>query len=313
MNKIYLLIKKLCKKIKTSSGCRYLYCYFDELVCELDAIGKVEISLDMSRALLSLIQNYADDCMYNTYGSANWVRYSARCFYCADYLTRYLEDSLQQTVEASLNRYFIRLADAGVAPVLPEDVIDKYIERVIKSETPQEIYDKLIKKAIDESHKSRLWDANEVNLALVYLRSASRLIHQYTTLYLDYTLSKNWGALLDTKHLANLWYEYPNYHYRSRYSRDVVSKYLDEMLEIQLSIIKLWFTNNPQEMIDKLYLEDLIEILEVYEDNDFEETLRYMIALPYNNKVEAILEHFTHDDESWVADLSCNLLESYHK
>lgn len=314
MNNVILLINKLRKKIKSSSGCSYLYEYFDDLVCELDSIGKYKIPQDVSIALLSLIQDYVADCMYNTYGSANWVRYSARCFYCADYLTRYLQEPLQQMADASLSDYFIRLTKAMVAPVLPQEVIDKYIEKRIKSKTPDEIYDQLIRIAIGESNTYRIWDANEVNLALEYLRSANRLIHQYINLFSDYTSLKDWVPLLNTKHLVKIWYEYPdsaNYRHSGQYTRDAVSEYLDEMLDIHLSIIELWYSNNPQEMIDKLELGDLIEALEVYEDEDFEKTLRHMVTLPYSNKVKGILEHFTHDDESWVVNLSINLLKSY--
>lgn len=316
MNKVYLIIEKLRKKIKSSSGCSYLYNYFDELVRELDLIGKDGISHNMSMALQSLIEDYAADSLYNTHSSANWVRYSARCFYCADYLTRYLEGTLLQEADVSLNVYFARLIEAGVAPILPNEIIDKYIEVEIKSKKTQDVYDTLIKKAIGGSQMYRTWDANEVNLALVYLRSASRLITQYISLYSDYTLLKEWVPLLNTKRLVNIWYEYPesaNYRHSGRYTREAVSKYLDEMLSLHLSIIKLWYSINPQEMIDRLELEDLIEILEVYDDEDFEKTLRHVVSLPYTNKIESVLEHFTYDDEAWVVNLSSNLLENYKR
>ncbi len=315
MNKVYLIIEKLRKKIKSSSGCSYLYNYFDELVRELDLIGKDGISHNMSMALQSLIEDYAADSLYNTHSSANWGRYSARCFYCADYLTRYLEGTLLQEADVSLNVYFARLIEAGVAPILPNEIIDKYIEVEIKSKKTQDVYDTLIKKAIGGSQMYRTWDANEVNLALVYLRSASRLITQYISLYSDYTLLKEWVPLLNTKRLVNIWYEYPdsaNYRHSGRYTREAVSKYLDEMLSLHLSIIKLWYSINPQEMIDRLELEDLIEILEVCDDEDFEKTLRHVVSLPYTNKIESVLEHFTHD-EAWVVNLSSNLLENYKR
>lgn len=316
MDKIYLLIRKLRMKIKSSPDCDYLYNYFDDLVRELDSIGKDERSHDLSIALQSLIQDYAADSLYNTYSSANWVRYSARCFYCADYLTRYLQEPLKQTTNAYLNEYFVRLTNAGVAPVLPKETIDKYIGKGIQSNAPHDIYDNLIKKAIRESDRYRVWDANEVNLALEYLRSVSRLISQYISLYTDYTLLKDWVPLLNIKRLVNIWYEYPdsaNYQHADIYTREAVSNYLDEMLDIHLSIIDMWYSYNPQEMIDKLELEDLIEALEVYEDEDFEKTLRHMVTLPYTNKVEGVLEYFTHDDESWIVNLSTNLLKSYQR
>lgn len=315
MNKVYPLINKLRKKIKQSSGCSYLYNYFDDLVHELDSLERDEISEDLSMAIESLIEDYAIDCEYNTFGSANWVRYSARCFYCADYLTRYLPEPLQNKKVAFLNLYFISLTEAGVAPILPKEIIDKYITIGLKSKAPCKIYDNLIKKAIRESERFRVWDANDVGLALSYLQSADGLLRTYISNYSDYTFLKQWVPILNTKRLANIWYEYPdsaNYRHSNIYTREAISKYLDEMLDIHLSIIELWYSNNPQEMIDKLDMEDLIEALEVCDDEDFEKILRHVVTLPYNNKVERILEHFTNDDESWVANLSFNLLKSYN-
>ena len=313
---LYTLINKLRKRIKYSPGCDYLYGYFNDLVHELDLLEKDKMPVEMLRAIEQLIGDYAADCIYNTFASANWVRYSARCFYCADYLTRYLDEHLLQQTDVYLTEYFMCLTNAGVAPVLPKEIIDKYIEKEIKSKTPREIYDKLVNKAIDGCQTYRIWDANEVNLALEYLRSASRLITQYISLYSDYTLLKDWIPLMNIKRSVNIWYEYPdsaNYRHSGRYTREAVSKYLDEMLDILLSIIDLWYSNNPQELIDKLYLEDIIEMLEVYEDEGFVKILRYMVTLPYSNKVERILEHFTHDDEPWVSNLSRNLLICYKK
>ena len=311
---IVSMIEKLRKRIRQSSGCGYLYHYFDDLVRELESLEKDKMPTEVSTALQSLIQDYAADCIYNTHSSANWVRYSARCFYCADYLMRYLPEPLRQTMESSLNGYFLRLTKAGVAPVLPEDVLDKYIEMNLKTKVALEVYDNLIKQAIDGSNRFRIWDDGEVGLALLYLRSVSRLIHQYISIHQDYTMLKVWVPLLRTKWLAKVWYEYPDGRYycrADRYIIEAVSRYLDEMLEIHLSIIGLWYWNSPQEMIENLELDDLIEVLEVSDDEEFEKTLRHMVTLPFNDKVERILEHFTHDDESWIVDLSFSLLEKY--
>lgn len=316
MNEVINIIGGLKKKIRNSSGCSYLYSYFDDLVHELDLFEKNKIPTEVLMELLSLIRDYAADSIYDTHSSANWVRYSARCFYCADYLMKYLTDPLQQTAITSLEEYFHRLTEAGVAPVLPNDVVVKYIEIGKKSNAPIELYDYLIKKAIDGGKRFRLWNASEVGLALQYLRSVDWLIHQYISIFSDCTMLKVWVPLMNTTKLADVWYEYPDSHeYRhfDRYARAAVSRYLDEMLDIHLSIIELWYWNNPQEMIDELPLDDLIEALEVYDDDEFEKTLRHMVTLPYHEKIEKILDHFTDDDEHWIVNLSINLLNNYKK
>ena len=62
---------------------------------------------------------------------------------------------------------------------------------------------------------------------------------------------------------------------------------------------------------DTLPLNDLIEILEVEEDDEFTKILNHMVTFPYNDKVEGILKHFEHDDEQWIVDLSIQLLSRY--
>jgi len=314
MNEVINKIGRLRKKIWKSSGCSYLYSYFDELVHELDLIEKDKIPTEVSTELRSLIRDYAADSIYNTHSSANWVRYSARCFFCADHLTKYLTEPLQQTAITFLEEYFQRLTEAGVAPVLPNDVLVKWINIGKNSKAPIELYDILIKKAIGGGNRFRLWNSSEVGLALQYLRSLDCLIHRYISLFSDYTLLKVWVPSMNTTKLADIWYDYPDSHdfrHSGRYTREAVSKYLDEMLDIHLSIIELWYWNNPMEMIEELPLDDLIEALEVYDDDPFEKTLRHMVTLPHHEKVEKVLEHFAADDESWIVNLSRNLLNSY--
>ena len=78
MTNIILTINRISKKIRSSSGDSYLYKYFDELVemlQDVEALSASEIA-----SLRGLIQDYAADSIYNNYASANWMRYSARCF-----------------------------------------------------------------------------------------------------------------------------------------------------------------------------------------------------------------------------------------
>ena len=314
MNNIIRKIARLKKRISKSSGCNYLYSHFDNLVNELNTFKKGELPVEVSTELRSLIHDYAEDSTYNTYASANWVRYSARCFYCADFLVHYLAESLQKVEEDYLNGYFFKLIEAYVAPVIQQDVLTKYIERNISLINPTELYDNLIRKAARECLRSRLWSASEVSLSLTYNKSISWLIQRYVKAYSDYSMLKAWIPLLDTKRLANIWYEYPNsgnYEHSDRYTRASVERCLDEMLEIHLTIIGMWYWNNPQEMLEVLSLEDLIEVLEVYDDDEFEKTLRHMVTLPYNEKVQGILEHFSDDDEDWIVRLSKELLSQY--
>ena len=311
MSNIIPTINRISKKIEKSSGYSYLYKYYDELVEMLQ--DAETLSSSELASLRELIQDYAADSIYNNYASANWMRYSARCFYCADFLVRFLGDKPhQEGMESLLNLYFKDLVDHGVAPIISQETLDKYIDR--NSENPRELYDTLIKKANDECGKCRYWQGNDISLARAYTKSVDRLIRLYIKRYGDETVLKEWIPDLNTVRLADFWYKYPdsaNHNHTRPYERQFIEDCSDEMLEIHLRLISEWYWRNPQELINTYSQKELIEILEVTDDDEFEKILRHAVTLPVNDKIKNVLEHFTKDDESHVVSLAYELLQNY--
>lgn len=297
MSNIILTINRISKKIRSSSGDSYLYKYFDELVEMLQ--DTETLSASEIASLRGLIQDYAADSIYNNYASANWMRYSARCFYCADFLVRFLGDKPNQEGMVSLlNSYFKDLVEHGVAPIIPQETLDKYIDK--NTEDPRKLYETLIKKAVNECGRCRYWHGNDITLARAYTKSVDRLIRQYIKRYEDRTVLKEWIPILNTVRLADFWYEYPdsaNYEHTGSYERQIIEECSDEMLEIHLKLISEWYWLSPQELINTYSQKELIEILEVTDDNEFEKILRHTVTLPKNDKIKGVLEHFIEDDE----------------
>ena len=95
-----------------------------------------------------------------------------------DYLYRY-----QEGMEGILNVYFKVLVEHGVAPIIPQEILNKYI--AINSENPRMLYDTLIKKANDECGKCRYRQGNDISLALEYTKSIERLIKDYIKKYVE--------------------------------------------------------------------------------------------------------------------------------
>ena len=312
MDNLIIMINRLRKNIRKSSDCDYLYSRFDDLVKMLELKAKLT---DQEMMMLSdLVRDYAVDSRYNNYASANWMRYSARCFYCADRLAQYITGMHKESIMIMLNRYFGELVDSSVAPIIQQEVLDKYIQMHVTPSNAKELYGTLICKAICECERCRYWRGNDICLAWSYTQSAFRLVMDYIKIYSDYSVLKEWVPLFDTVRLANYWYEYPdscNYHHTKPYERNLIIETLDKMLDKHLELLSFWFWHSPLEFIDTLPLNDLIEILEVEEDDEFTKILNHMVTLPYNDKVEEILKHFEHDDEQWIVDLSIQLLSRY--
>ena len=312
MSIIVSTINRISKKIKKSSGCSYLYKYFDELV---ELLNRAELSTSEISSIRGLVQDYAADSIYNNYASANWMRYSARCFYCADFLVRFCGDKeSQEGMERILNSYFIDLVNHGVAPILPQETLEKYIGK--NSREPLKLYDILIKKSVDECGKCRYWQGNEISLARTYTKSVDSLIRSYIQRYEDVSVLKQWIPLLNTVKLADFWYNYSdsaNYERTRPHERQFIEECSDEMLDIHLKLISDWYRQNPQELISTFSQEALIEILEVMDDDEFEKILRHAVTLPVNDKIKNILEHFIEDDETYIVCLARELLQNYDK
>lgn len=100
------------------------------------------------------------------------------------------------------------LVNHGVAPILPQETLDKYIDK--NSEEPLKLYDTLVKKAVGECGKCRYWQGNDISLARTYTKSVDCLIRNYIKRYEDVTVLKQWIPFLDTVRLADFWYNYPD-------------------------------------------------------------------------------------------------------
>lgn len=305
-------IERLKKSISTSSGCEYLYSRFESLVNMLET--EQNLSNTEKVMLYELIRCYAADSRYDNYTSANWMRYSARCFYCADYLARYLDGMLAESVQNALNRYFIELVDSRVAPIIQYEVLDKYMQLHVTSFNSKRVYGRLVCKAIDECEICRYWQPDDISLVWSYTQAAYRILMDYVKIYSDKSVLKDWVPLFNTAALARFWYEYPdscNYAHTRQRTRQFIVETLDKMLDKHLKLFSFWYWHSPQELIDTYSLDDLIDVLEVEDDAEFQKILKHMVTLPYNVKVKNILKHFEKDDEQTVVELSQQLLAKY--
>lgn len=306
-------IERLRKSIRISSGCEYLYSRFDSLVDML--VGEPKLSEAEMAMLYELIRDYAVESRFDNYTSANFMKYSARCFYCADYLAQYLGGIYAESAKNALNRYFLELVDSRVAPIIQQEVLDKYIQLYASSfKSPKNVYERLVSKAIDECGNCRYWQPDDISLAWLYTQSAYRILMDYVKIYLDKSVLKDWVPLFNTAALARFWYKYPdscNYAHTRQRTRQFIGETLDKMLDKHLKLFSFWYWYSPQELVDAYSLDDLIDVLEVEEEEEFEKILKHMVTLPYNVKVKKILEHFEQDDEQVVVELSRRLLAKY--
>jgi hypothetical protein len=314
MSEVLTQIVKISKKIETSPTCGYLYQYFDELVRLLEAHKTDGLPSVAVRDLKGLIQDMASKSTYNNYSSANWMRYSARAFYCADYLVKYLPVNQQDFFYRYLNGFFADLMDSGVAPIIEKEVFERYLKMNLIEDNLLKLYDSLIGKAVNECDKSRLWSADEVSLALDYTKSIDRMIRSYVKQTGDYSMLKEWIPMLRICHvtkyrdgyLESTWYEHAG-----DMEREAVMTCLNKMVQTQGYLYSLLYWRSPEELIDTLSIEELRAMFEAFDDRMFDDILCNMAELPYNCKVLDILEHFADHFDHVTAELARKLLDSY--
>ena len=143
MNEVFARIAEVGSKTERFPNCGYLYQNFDELVSLLEPLNSEDLPPVVIRGLICLIQDLASKSICNSFASADWMRYSARSFYCADHLVKYLPENRQESVYSYLNGIFAELMDSGVAPVIEKEVFDKYAKMPLTDDDSLKVYDEL--------------------------------------------------------------------------------------------------------------------------------------------------------------------------
>ena len=310
-------IVELAEKIEAKvwkSGCDYLYGYYDELVKLLDAAGKENLTREEIGSIRGLINTYSYESTHDNSSLVNWIWYSVRAFYCADSLVGYLPEENHEFFYGLLDRRFLELVENGRAPIIKQEVFDRYLERNLTDENSKELYSKLVRKAAGEISMSRLWRPDENELAYDYAKACDHIIRDYLKRYGDYSLLKEWLPRLGIVHVADFWYRYhesTDAEYASESTRASVDERLYRMMNLMLHLHSVWYWHNSNEMIETLSSDYLIALMEVHDDREFETTLTSMVALPFNQKVKDVLEHFANDDDQVVSEMATELLESY--
>ena len=311
MNEVLTQIAKISSKIENSPYCGYLYQYFDELVASLDSARTDGLPPIVVRDLKGLIQDMAVESIYNNVSSANWIRYSARAFYCADYLVRYLPEDQREFFYGYLNGFFSDLVDSGVAPIIEKEVFDKYLKMNLTEENYHTMYDRLIHKAICEWDKCRLWRADEVGLACDYSKSINHMIRSYIKGYRDYSVLKEWIPKLRISHAVKHRDGYPEstwFENAGSAEREAVMRTLDNIVQIYGYLHCLWYWHSPEELIGTMPTEGLINMFESFDDRAFDDILCDIAEFMSNSKVKDVLMHFAGHNDKVVAGLARQLL-----
>lgn len=267
--------------------------------------------------LLETIEAFEDECRFCTNYTYGWHRYAARSLYCADYLLKFVKDEAKRIeLEDMLLFRFDCMLDSDAILFIEDKLLHKYLLHEGSKYRHHLNYQQIIERAVKSASSHHPVEEDVEYVAFKSSKLASQWIREYLDRFGDYSLLKKWLPAMDTVRLADIWYNFPDRHIRSRAPRfmrmiERIEKYLDDSLEIHLQLWNLWFEHNKLEVLETVSDSDLIEILEVTEDEDFCRIMNELVKIPGNEKVREILEHFTEDDEDWIVSLSKRLLREY--
>ncbi len=311
-----LSLQRIRRKIDKSSGYGYLYHYFDNMVKLLKEWQLSNPNDEDNDELINTIFKYKSECDYCKYNSPGWFKYAARCFYCADYLVQFIGNkSLHDCLENELSSTFDMLIDSESISFVEDSLFDKYCLKEHNGTSVRDNYIRAINKAIYTAHLHHPLKSDVEHMAYCGCKFAYKRVLKYIEKYEDFSYLKKWIPGLSTPHLADIWYRFPEHyiHDQSRHSHMIASieRYLNDSLELHLKLWELWYDHDREEILEVVDSDTLIEVLEVLDDVPFNRLLNGLAQFPANEKVITILEHFTHDDEVWVVNLSRELLKSH--
>lgn len=311
-----LSLQRIRRKIDKSSGYGYLYHYFDNMVKLLKEWQLSNPNDEDNDELISTIFKYKSECDYCKYNSPGWFKYAARCFYCADYLVQFIGNkSLHDCLENELSSTFDMLIDSESISFVEDSLFDKYCLKEHNGTSVRDNYIRAINKAVYTAHLHHPLKSDVEHMAYCGCKFVYKRVLEYIKKFDDYSYLKEWIPALSTPRLADIWYRFPDRYIhdqsRHRYMIESIERYLDDSLELHLKLWELWYNQNREEILDVVDSSTFIEVLEVSDDEPFKKVLNELVHFPANEKVITILEHFTHDDEVWIVNLSKKLLNDY--
>lgn len=319
MNKeLKMTLQRIRKKIDNSSGCGYLYHHFDNMCSLLDEWKNTEPNdLDIQE-LIETLESYSYECRYCNYNnSLGWLKYSARSFYCADYLLKFIPDSCKSNLQYSLQLDFDCLMDSEAISFVDKELFDKYFYNVSNDSVLKERFYCVLKNSVHTASMHHPVEEDVEYMAYRGCKFSYDMIIEYIRRFDDHSRLKEWISRMNTPVLANIWYKFPDDIIRNqsghRHMIERIEGYLDNSLELHLKLWDLWFKVNPKEVLDYNNAETLIDVLEVSEDESFIGVLNKLAESSDNQKVRQILLHFKDDDEDWIVKLSNSLIKRFDR
>lgn len=312
-----LSLRRIRKKIDKSSGYGYLYHHFDDVVKQLKEWQLSSPNDEDNDELVATILKYKGECNYcKYYHSPGWFKYAARCFYCADYLVQFIGNKQRHDyLEDELSPVFDMLLDSMSISFMDDYLFDKYCCKEYKGASVRDNYIRAIKVAVCTAHQHHPLKPEVEHMAYCGCKFVYKRVLEYIKKFDDYSYLKEWIPALSTPRLADIWYRFPDRYIhdqsRHRYMIESIERYLDDSLELHLKLWELWYNQNREEILNVVDSSTFIEVLEVSDDEPFKKVLNELVHFPANEKVITILEHFTHDDEVWIVNLSKKLLNDY--
>lgn len=313
---LQLKLRRIRKKIDTSSGCGYLYHHFEDLIFDIEKWHLANPDALDHKELFDTVKKFIDESTFCTWGSPGWLLYSARCFYCANVMLKFIHGC---EVKKELQEYqmncFRKLLNTEVVSVLDSSLLNENIDKFKGTPYLNEVYQCAIVKSIETSRLHHPFDSGCEYVAYKGSLRTKELIERYISDTGDYTMLKKWIPQLDTPRLAYIWYEFPERFIHSpqnhRHLIESVQSYLDKSLENHLALWGIWFNYNISEVFECNSAETMVEVFEVMDDGEFDDILNRIVLLPYHDKIVKILNHFIEDDEFWIVNLSKRLLSQY--
>lgn len=292
-------VRTLTHRLSNKKGHRFLYGDFENLVEYLKQANSLsKETIDAIRECVNALIWEADVFQY-------YQSWAIRCNQCASILVGFLpyKESLEEKIERQQDTF----TDSFIWSFLNFSTFNDYCERLSTRPERARKVACLCFEHSDTGRRPHLMEDEEVfytlfikgyNLAVKYIESTR-----------NYEAFSEWFNVLDPFHIGQITESIECY--------DRVNQHLYNMIEDtlikQLKLLEKWLKADALSFINYWKSKRIIELLEFVDDNVFFDTLQTLANVKSNPEVHAVIEYYTHDEESHILRFAQNLLADYEK
>lgn len=305
-------IQRLDNKVRNHHGHKFLYDDFQYLVYDLEKNSN--LSKEEFMTLDELVATLLYESERYSSGFPYYPLWSVRCLDCASILMKFIPENFpsmnwnKQKKEEIINKFLSQ-------PILLEFSRTQLFKAIVDDEV--ETLWKMASRFFYLSDEGRR-PKSEKEESVLYdmMLKGYRFADKYINMTQDASHFPEWFSHLSPfriNNIAEIVYNCTQCELEWRNKKnDKVLQYLEETLDMQLSLLKIWLDYDVEGFVN-YWGERVKDLLELVEDDVFYYFLNKMSMLGGNKYVNDVLKYYANDEEPEIRDFAIKQLRNVER